>query len=107
MTEQKNNITSSKKRGQIRLELDPEKSPEAIAFFTDHENDEFSSYELAAALVQCDKTADMPRVLFDFIADLYHVIRVTKRNNVAITTYFPAKSVYNCIDKNIKRKDQI
>ena len=58
-------------RGHIRLELDPSISPEAIDYFTNHMNDELSSYELATGLVQCDKASDMPRVLFDFIVDLY------------------------------------
>ncbi len=70
MTEQ-NNISSREQRGHIKLELDPVASPETVAFFTEHETDEFSSYELASALVQCDKTVAMPRVLFDFIVDLY------------------------------------
>ncbi len=56
---------------QIRLELDPEQSPEAIAFFAEHIDDEVSAYDLATALVQCDKTRDMPRSLFAFIVELY------------------------------------
>lgn len=70
MTEER--TISSEERNHIRLELDPEALPETTAFFSKHETDEFSSYELATALVQCDKTVDMPRVLFDFIVDLYN-----------------------------------
>ncbi len=55
----------------IRLELDPEQSPEAAAFLEQHIEDETSPFDLATALVQCDKTKDMQRVLFDFIVDLY------------------------------------
>ena len=57
--------------GTVRLKLDPEVSPEAIAFFTEHINDEMGSYELASALMECDKGRDMPRVLFDFIVERY------------------------------------
>lgn len=56
---------------KVRLDLDPETSPEAIAFFEEHEADEFTCFELATKLVQCDKTRDMPRLLFDFIVELY------------------------------------
>ncbi len=55
----------------IRLELDPERSPEAIAYLAEHESDGASPYELATGLAGCDKTRDMPRVLFDFIVELY------------------------------------
>jgi len=66
-----NNRNTPEERRHIRLELNPETSPEAIEFFEAHIDDELSSYELATALVQCDKTVDMPRILFDFIVDLY------------------------------------
>ena len=55
----------------IELSLDPELFPETVEFFTKHVDDEISAYELATALVQRDKTADMPRELFDFIVSLY------------------------------------
>ena len=58
-------------RRRIRLELDPAVSPETIEFFTSHREDDLSSYELATALVNCDKTSAMPRILFDFIVELY------------------------------------
>lgn len=55
----------------IELRLDPELFPETVEFFSKHVDDEISAYELATALVQCDRTADMPRELFDFIVGLY------------------------------------
>lgn len=67
MTEREQN----ERKKHIRLELDPEQSPEAAAYFETHIDEEISAYDLATALVQCDKTKDMPRVLFDFIVDLY------------------------------------
>ena len=62
---------SAREPMHLKLGLDPEVLPETVAFFTEHETDEFSPYDLATALVQCDRTAIMPRALFDFIADLY------------------------------------
>ncbi len=59
------------KARQICLELDPIRSPEAIAFFKDHMDEEISAYDLATALVRCDKTQSLPKVLFDFIVELY------------------------------------
>ena len=59
------------KAEQVRLELDPDRTPEAIAFLRDHVDEEISAYDLATALVRCDKTGDMPRALFDFIVELY------------------------------------
>ncbi len=64
-------MENNDRREEILLELDPEQSPEAIAFLEEHMEDEIPSLDLATALVHCDKTRDMPRVLFDFIADLY------------------------------------
>ena len=55
----------------IMLNLDPELFPETVEFFKQHVEDEISSYDMATALVQCDKTSDMPRELFDFIVGLY------------------------------------
>ena len=57
--------------GRIRLLLSPEQSPETIAYLAVHEGEILSSYELATALVQCDRTTAMPDFLFDFIVDLY------------------------------------
>ena len=65
------NIALSEECKRIRLELDPALLPETVAFFESQLNEELSAYELAAALVACDRTVDMPRVLFDFVADLY------------------------------------
>lgn len=56
---------------KIKLELDPERLPETVAFFERHEAGEFSAYELATALMRCDRTAALPRTLFDFIVGLY------------------------------------
>lgn len=64
-------MKDNSRRNKIRLELDPKRSPETIAYFDQHGDDEISSYDLATALVQCDKTVDMPRSLFDFIVELY------------------------------------
>ena len=55
----------------VKLNLDPELFPETVEFFTQHVDDEISAYEMASALVQCDKTSDMTRELFDFIVGLY------------------------------------
>ncbi len=55
----------------ITFELDPELLPETVEFFANHVSEDMSSYDLATALVQCDKTVDMPRELFDFIVGLY------------------------------------
>ena len=56
---------------RIRLALNPEISPETVKFFEFHENEDIPAYDFATELVQCDKTVDMPRVLFDFIVSLY------------------------------------
>ena len=66
-----NNSISFEDCKRIHLELDPALLPETVAFFESRLNEELSAYELAAALVACDRTVDMPRVLFDFIVDLY------------------------------------
>lgn len=65
------NVVPFEKRNQIKLELDPEFSPEAIEFFKENEDVELSSYELACGLEACDRDKDMPRMLFDFIVSLY------------------------------------
>ena len=64
-------MDDNNRKKHIQLELNPKQSPEAIAFFTEHGNDDMTPFELATALVACDKTRDMPRVLFDFIVGLY------------------------------------
>ena len=65
------NIIPYEECKRISLELDPTLLPETIAFFESHLNEDLSAYELASALVECDRTVDMPRVLFEFIVDLY------------------------------------
>ena len=55
----------------IRLELDTTLLPETAMFFENYQNENLSAYDLATALVQCDKTVNMPRKLFDFIVKLY------------------------------------
>lgn len=57
--------------GKVHLMLDPEKSPEAIAYFERIKDESLSSYELASGLVNCDRDKVMPRELFDFIVSLY------------------------------------
>lgn len=56
---------------EVKLNLDPELFPETVEFFTKYVDDEISAYEMATELVQCDKTSDMTRELFDFIVRLY------------------------------------
>ena len=56
---------------QIVSQLNPEQSPETLAYLCEPGSAEQSAYELAGALVGLDKTEDMPRTLFDFIVDLY------------------------------------
>lgn len=64
-------MEENNRRKRILLELDVKKSPETVAYLKQHLNDEISSYDLATELVLCDRTRDMPRVLFDYIVDLY------------------------------------
>lgn len=64
-------ITSKVLREKIRLELDPKQSPEAISFLKKTESEDFTSYELATKLAECDKTAVMSQALFDYIVELY------------------------------------
>jgi TPR repeat protein len=45
--------------------------PETAAFFELNNIEDFSDFELATALVKCDKTMDMPKELFDFVVGLY------------------------------------
>lgn len=56
---------------KIRLELSPELFPETIEFFEIHKDEDIPAFDLATALVQCDRTVAMPRCLFDFIVGLY------------------------------------
>lgn len=64
-------MSNTLKANQIKLELDPKQSPEAIAYFDSHKGEDISAYDLATDLVNCDKTKDMPKILFDFIVELY------------------------------------
>ena len=66
-----NNSASYEECKRISLELDPDLLPETVDFLESHLNENFSAYELATALIECDRTVDMPRILFDFIANLY------------------------------------
>lgn len=56
---------------KIRLDLDPESLPETVEFFDLHKEENLPAYDFATALVQCDKTVNMPRCLFEFIVCLY------------------------------------
>ncbi len=52
-------------------DLDPDSCPEATEFFRTHDTELMPAFELASALVECDKTRPMPRSLFNFIVGLY------------------------------------
>ncbi len=65
------NTSYSDRIHRILPELNPEQSPESLALLRDYEADDLSPFELATELAKCDKTSDMPRVLFDFLVDLY------------------------------------
>ena len=56
---------------KIKLVLDPELLPETAELFKNSRLKEMDPYELASAIVQCDRTADMPKELFDFVVELY------------------------------------
>lgn len=56
---------------RIRLELDPELLPETVNFFETNKGEDLDAYDFATALLQCDKNAMLPPVLFDFIVTLY------------------------------------
>ena len=59
---------------RVRLQLDPRVFPETLACLELYEYDnEISAYDLATALIQCDKGACMPRCLFDLIVSLYEI----------------------------------
>ena len=65
-------MEKEEKLHNIRLELDPKASPEAVALFEKMETGaEMTAYELATALAECDKGRKVPRALFDFIVELY------------------------------------
>ena len=53
------------------LKPDPGLLPETAEFLETHADADLTDYELATALVRCDRTAVMPRELFDFIVGLY------------------------------------
>jgi len=55
----------------VRSELDPAKYPETCNILDIQDIADIGSYQIASELVECDKSQNMPRVLFDFIADLY------------------------------------
>ncbi len=56
---------------KIKLILDPELLPETAELFKNSILKEPDPYELASAIVQCDRTVDMPKELFDFVVGLY------------------------------------
>ena len=56
---------------RIELGLDPELLPETVEFFKNSVMKEMDPYELASAIVQRDRTVDMPKKLFDFVVGLY------------------------------------
>lgn len=60
------------KINELRSFLDIAKFPETIACLEQCSVEEISAYELATDLVNCDRTSKMPRLLFDFIVDLYN-----------------------------------
>ena len=66
-----NHGVTVEERKRISLEIDPILLPETLEFFESHMDEDISAYELATALVECDKTVDMPSVLFDFVVNLY------------------------------------
>ena len=51
--------------------LDPKLYPETAEFLKRNNIEDFSDFELATALVDCDKTVPMAKELFDFIVKLY------------------------------------
>ena len=51
--------------------LDPALFPETVNFFEQNKDSDLTDYEIATALVECDKTQTMPKSLFDFIVELY------------------------------------
>ena len=56
---------------KIKLVLDPELLPETAELFENSIPTDADPYELASAIVQCDRTVDMPKELFDFVVGLY------------------------------------
>ncbi len=56
---------------KIKLVLDPELLPETAELFKNSIPTDADPYELASAIVQCDRTVDMPKELFDFVVGLY------------------------------------
>ena len=79
MIDNYDNIDEECKR--IRLELDATRLPETIKTIEMYQNQEISAYNLATLLVQCDRNVDFPRILFDFIVNLYeHSIAIGDDN---------------------------
>ncbi len=56
---------------EIMLSLDPERYPETCELFAEHERDnEMNGYELAARLMECDRTMPMTDEVFSFVVTL-------------------------------------
>lgn len=59
------------KINELLSSLDIAKFPETVACLEQSSTDEIPAYELATNLVNCDRTSEMTRPLFDFIVALY------------------------------------
>ena len=59
------------KTNELLSSLDIAKFPETVACLEQSSTDEIPAYELATNLVNCDRTSEMLRPLFDFIVALY------------------------------------
>ena len=59
------------KINELLASLDVAKFLETVAYLEQSKTEEMSAYELATNLVNCDRTSEMPRLLFDFIIALY------------------------------------
>ena len=59
----------------LRKKLDPARLPETVALLDglNLEEDVFTPYEFAGKIAECDKAVGMPRVLFDYLVDLYKI----------------------------------
>lgn len=56
---------------RVKAALDPEQMPETVACLDAYMEEEIPPYDFATALVQCDKTAPMPKVLAELLVRLY------------------------------------
>ena len=63
--------------------LDPTLFPETAEFLEHYNDDDYSDYELATAILKCDKTLALPKELFDFIVSLYEN-EIAKENDCAM-----------------------